>query len=1361
MMYLPTIHNHTRTERRRYDIATNLNQQRMRQSYIFTLLGLTALATPAVGRAAADDAPPQGMARIILEAHDPYGDATSGFQWVLDSSHSSYGDIFDAGGFMYFGDYAAFDKSLPVGADAVAGSANSLVDGELTLDVPAGVYDWMVVAARPTGIYMSWGDAAAVDDFEFVEGGVYRVVCGAEEQFGSLLPSASLQVSSDLELSKVLTPRSGADLSDAEQVTILITNTGSRDIIGFTASYTINGDLTIHEDNPDVTIAAGESHTYTFTTPADLSAHGDYLVDARIDSAADMLPANNAASASCRNMAPTALPLSLDFSLYLDDDFDADWTLFDLNGDGSSWYYTEYMMNNVGEQGTVCVSGPTNRNSLNSDDWMISLPLSMKSGPHNMRFALTNVVAGRDTSLEVAIGQAPYPEDMQVIARLTTADNFWNDRLINFPIDTEGVYYIGFRYIGGDDSVLAMNGLWVSEGEATGQPKMETESLLLPISNCDLPTDARLGMRVMNLGTAALEDYSLTVSVNGKATTTRFTDPIEPFESADLYADATFDLSAIATYDITMRLDGAPEALEKSATVECMPPYTDLPFTSYFSYNQNTDMWTTLQPDSWSFDPIMLIFDTHRHGRESGLMTRGLALTHPARIYIEYMAGGYDWSQMAVYIGRAGEDVSTYTEVFRDTYVDGTAKNVELLAPIDGPGNYSIVIADEGMESSESFIRLNLVTVSEALPYDIRVNSIEGPVARFMPEAHTGRTGTYIAEVENRGSETMQGIRLIPTVDGIDQTPTAESVTLQMGEKALIPVSIDLPAKSAGKSITVSITAEGDTPDEYADDNTYQYPTITVTDTTLANENVEIGPVGTGNSGMPIGIGTVYTLAADSDLTAVQLGMASADDHMPSVTTEIGLNIYLIDEADNIVRRIYDATQMRGKEGWLTFDMPDMRLAAGRYYFEAEQTSTWNMGLLYDIENYATCYQRQGDHLTRTMAHPLAIRATFGKDAVVYAKDAAVRAITAPATDSALFDAESPAEVRAIIRNNGYQAAEFNAEMRLDGRVLAGTTVALQPYEEQEVYFGTADLSEPGDREIEVATLLKGDENPANDSCIKRVESQQELSPLFLDFESCADFSAHGDAWNPRWTTVDYLGQFTNFYWAYSFPGSGQPVGFIAFNPAATVPSMIEEGFRGVTPYSGERFGMVFVYDGFAPDPDELPESDAWLISPRVKLGEDSRFEAYVKTRDLESPSMKLEPFRVKVSLTDTEPASFVSVGDEHYEAPVEDWGLVSVDLSAYDGKEVYVAVQYIGKPGVNDALMIDDVRIVTTDTSGVAPIESGEACEVRVEGRDIIAPEGSVVFTTDGLRCGMRSLGAGIYIVVTPDGVSHKLSVR
>jgi hypothetical protein len=184
---------------------------------------------------------------------------------------------------------------------------------------------------------------------------------------------------------------------------------------------------------------------------------------------------------------------------------------------------------------------------------------------------------------------------------------------------------------------------------------------------------------------------------------------------------------------------------------------------------------------------------------------------------------------------------------------------------------------------------------------------------------------------------------------------------------------------------------------------------------------------------------------------------------------------------------------------------------------------------------------------------------------------------------------------------------------------------------------------------------------------------------VVLDFEAQTDWSLTFD----QWTAVDIDGGDT--YPGYpnpdvSFPHSGEPMAFIAFNPASTSPPMTND--PNIQPHGGVRFGACIAT--MAP-----PFNDDWIISPQTTLGTNSSITFWVKSY---TDIYGLEKYNVLVSTTDMDPGSFTSIsGSTPLEAPIT-WTEVSFDLTAYDGQTVYVAIQCVSEDAY--VFMLDDVSI-------------------------------------------------------------------
>ncbi len=1287
---------------------------------------------------------PKGMAEVVLEVEESGGLGSVGFQWILDSSHSSYDEVFFSGSLMYFGDYSRFDYSVPEGADANYPAKITLKEGTASIYVPAGIYDWMVMRPDEDGLWYALGEMSRIDDFHLLEGETYRMSLAEGDGCDGWGYYSTLHVSKDLAVTAISLPAPSIDLTSGENISMTILNNGSVDMSGFSVSYTVNGGVPVTETFEGV-LKGGESAEYTFKSKADLSAKDTFVISVSVDAEGDMIASNNTLEGKTRNLEPLDPPYVVDFSTIEENDFEDQWVILNNTPEGG-WQFSSWRMNKDGNMGAAyCQTGYTQ----DGDDWMISQPIRLSAGKAHVIFSVSIANEERPEYLEIYVGKSLDTTTMDCVAKYTLTSSEWSDKAVNFDVDETGVYYVAFRGVSPSTSYsLYVGDVTIDEGEFVGTPFIKLERVLAPYSNCDLSADSRLGFRVTNKGTGAMTSYSLTAIVNGDKKVTEFDTPVMPDETMDIYMGDTYDFSVLGSYDIQLSLsDGAETNISEKVVIECLEPLTELPVTTNFPKDINTDNWQSMTQGAWEYEPMFEVFSSVVPGKENGLLSRGISFSNPSRFKISYMSSGWDYGVLAIYMGKASDDPSTFERVFYDDEVYSEAKEVEFTASVPTPGNYSFIISDETPSDSRNHLCLNQVEISEVYPYDICLSAADGFLAPYTPAKTAEGIYTYKVTVLNRGSERMTGIKASAMLDGELVNNSEGTIDLAAGESGILEVKVNIPEKKAGNQFELEFRITGDQKDVFEADNVKKLPIFNVTESTLAHENLTDLTYGTGNNGTPLSIGYIYSLPHTADVTGMTVGFAIADsEDLPNVAGEVAFSIYKMNADGTLNRRLWSETRTRGMGGMIDVDFQDMRLEAGNYFFEVAQLSSYNMGIAQDIENVTNVYVHDGDLLVPTPAYPVCIRANFADDAKVYATDACVTAFTAPTYSEGLYsDAQV---VKAIARNSGYEPADFKVVLSLDGNEVGEAKVSLLSYDEAEVEFESVDLSQAGVHTLTATAIMAGDQNSDNDAFDYSVNSHAEADPYLMDFENCFDFDAAGDPWNPRWTTIDRNGVGTDMFWRYEHPYRGEPAGFIAFNIKKTVPSMEEVPLQGFYPHSGERFGVAFHINPWAEGAEGIEASDVWIISPKLKLGDGSEFELYVKTRMLEGDFSELEPYRILVSETDDAPDSFTVIGDDERLAAVEDWEKVTVDLSDYDGKEVYVALQYIGKPRANTCLMIDDLYVKT----GVSSVKDVDIeSPVFVDGNDIIAPAGSHVYTLDGMPARKTSLPAGIYIVKTP----------
>ena len=190
-------------------------------------------------------------------------------------------------------------------------------------------------------------------------------------------------------------------------------------------------------------------------------------------------------------------------------------------------------------------------------------------------------------------------------------------------------------------------------------------------------------------------------------------------------------------------------------------------------------------------------------------------------------------------------------------------------------------------------------------------------------------------------------------------------------------------------------------------------------------------------------------------------------------------------------------------------------------------------------------------------------------------------------------------------------------------------------------------------------------------------------SYMTLDFEGLSNFTTN---FSP-WMTNDVNGGATYTIVDVTFPGQGEEMAYIAFNPSQTTPPL-----TNMSAHSGARFGA-----SFATIPPNNP-NNKWLISPQMQLGSNPGMSLWVQSYTSE---YGFEKFNIGVSTGGTNPGDFVLINTGGPEQAPTTWTKKSYNLGAFANQQVYIGIQCVS----DDAFifMIDDIEI-----SGNVGIDEG-----------------------------------------------------
>lgn len=238
-----------------------------------------------------------------------------------------------------------------------------------------------------------------------------------------------------------------------------------------------------------------------------------------------------------------------------------------------------------------------------------------------------------------------------------------------------------------------------------------------------------------------------------------------------------------------------------------------------------------------------------------------------------------------------------------------------------------------------------------------------------------------------------------------------------------------------------------------------------------------------------------------------------------------------------------------------------------------------------------------------------------------------------------------------------------------DGKIEGDETIQIQ-----------LNLSTSGDAVLDAGASTKTITIVDNDTA----PSASFASQIFYDsFESYNDFTVGGVG---GWTALDLDGDNTYGFTSISFTNENYIGSYIVFNPSGTTPSTTG---GGLDPHTGSKGYYCFNSTG---NISGTALNNDWAITPQVSLGINSELVFWAKSNTNNYTGG--ERFNVLVSTTDTNMASFTKISVNPYTVPPTSWTEYSYDLSAYDGQNVYIAIQCVSADEF--IFMLDDVSITS-----------------------------------------------------------------
>jgi hypothetical protein len=244
-------------------------------------------------------------AKLYLRPGYAFALETFGERPTVQSSNASYSNI----------DFDSFDVAFAKG-----NGTRRLVLARAGAPVNAGPADFATYSAYPSfgqgdqigsGNFVVYNDTGENFLLEGLEPGLTYHLAFFEYSLSEKGPLylAPAYTSSqrtneplDLGVSSIISPLSGCDLSQLEEITVEVTNKSSTPVSAFSLAYSINGGTPIVEELTGENLIPGNGTlTYSFNQKADLSSKESYQISAYLILTGDIDPSNDQASTEVEN----------------------------------------------------------------------------------------------------------------------------------------------------------------------------------------------------------------------------------------------------------------------------------------------------------------------------------------------------------------------------------------------------------------------------------------------------------------------------------------------------------------------------------------------------------------------------------------------------------------------------------------------------------------------------------------------------------------------------------------------------------------------------------------------------------------------------------------------------------------------------------------------------------------------------------------------------------------------------------------------------------------------------------------------------------------------------------------------------
>jgi hypothetical protein len=350
----------------------------------------------------------------------------------------------------------------------------------------------------------------------------------------------------DAAITAITSPISEGGLA-MEEITIQVKNEGFSSISNIPVKYEVDGIIGSTEIVTG-TLNAGQTRSFTFDRPADLSQAKTYTLKAYIDGlAGDESHDNDTISAQVTNYGDcliTGFPYNFGF----EENLTSCWRVYDMDGDdyGHKWQRTT-SRHHSGSWSIV------HDNYLSQDGWLVMPKTTLPAGKTSfLSFWSFNTTydAGKN-SVWISIG-SPHPEDGQYVEVWKQVGQTvnWEESVVSLYDYAGKDVYIAFRYQGNVAHHWFLDD--ISVYEVSGKDAGVT-AIISPTNNGGMGQES-VTVKIKNFGGEILEKIPMQLEVDGIASGVEEASiTLKPNAEATYTFQAKADLSGAKRHTVTAR----------------------------------------------------------------------------------------------------------------------------------------------------------------------------------------------------------------------------------------------------------------------------------------------------------------------------------------------------------------------------------------------------------------------------------------------------------------------------------------------------------------------------------------------------------------------------------------------------------------------------------------------------------------------------------------------------------------------------------------------------------------------------------------------------------------------------------------